>query len=1076
MKLKKVLILLLTNKWRKGELLKSLMEILMETSDQGAYKRPNHWIVQRIFLYVSFVIRQLISYLPWCGRVFSYESMSTWAEKHMFRNPDLRKMFEHKCDKIELLPQSANHTHAKAASLRTSVNIKLVELARGAGFRPYVVSYSNSDHNMGLAGSRSFYWAKDLSIPSRIDEIKDQDCLIFIDVDYYADMNEYLKMFKPMLIYTLYPKALTCQDENLGHAYCIADNCVYYTVRGGATYAHRLWNYKSDVVSIVDDYGSLLTYDVTQKEIDGYPDRRIIFLMPRTSTPWPCYHHVAYEDGLNYREFKFGPVNVSYEHITDEVSLGMNYTVHSVEMPAKMFVAIHHKLQKKKTTTPTLPDIETMLIHEASLQTENVKKSKDSRSKIELRIKEAETNKEYRLLKELRRQLKDHKEVKFPVYLVNPKITAALLDQIFPWVMYLPDNVVTTSTIPTTFAALGPQVYDENKPVADLITTPLVSNPATAPAKNMNNDLSAIQGRVTKYINYTTPSVQIKTLVDDFVKAVVPVEGIVRCYDVEEVLEIQNKAAQKARANMVFDSLGVSPENGLSSFLKGEAYADPNDPRIITQMKAAFTIMMSAITIPFKKEILKQHQWYGPGKTPDELMNIISGMATNGFVDTDYTRFDGTISQWLQMEVVKVCYLRGLQPMFRQEFSLMFDKIFKHHCKSQSGVKYEAGPGTRSGSPTTTDGNTIINAFCVYVSLRDLGYRHDEAWKRLGIYAGDDGLTPLIDGLQDSIKRNTSEMGLEVKIEEHGPNQPVPFLGRIIPRPMTNRDSYQDPKRTLPKLHLTFNKQVSIKQAAYNKAQGYIVTDSMTPIISTWATKVIQLSGCVEVENMRHDEQYRISNAWPQIDRDLIRTDYARYMGIQLSDIEVQEVAISDVLGDFPLKMPVIWENEPKYKLDHNNGYEVVSHSGNRVINTNTNIPTCLKTHKNYKPHTPSGKKVEAITSTVRSKNTTQNIVSGKGAGPENQEAPLLKPCLKSSESTASNKQSSENSKESQAIRKDSRKEQEQCSEKPLDTPIRSRTKTRNLVKRNRREKPSPPRTKKRVSPAMKTSSSAVNK
>ena len=93
------------------------------------------------------------------------------------------------------------------------------------------------------------------------------------------------------------------------------------------------------------------------------------------------------------------------------------------------------------------------------------------------------------------------------------------------------------------------------------------------------------------------------------------------------------------------------------------------------------------------------------------------------------------------------------------------------------------------------------------------------------------------------------------------------YLGRVFIDPLTSSDSFQDPRRFLPKLHLSANTQVSLEQAMYNKAIGYLVTDPLTPILSDWAQRQIELSGLTTPLRLTMDEYFKTTNAWPQEDK-----------------------------------------------------------------------------------------------------------------------------------------------------------------------------------------------------------------
>jgi len=257
----------------------------------------------------------------------------------------------------------------------------------------------------------------------------------------------------------------------------------------------------------------------------------------------------------------------------------------------------------------------------------------------------------------------------------------------------------------------------------------------------------------------------------------------------------------------------------LKSFVKNEAYSVPNDPRVITTNSTALTLRMSAFTYAMKEDILKKLPFYGPCKTPLEVHERIRLIGQEGLLESDYNRFDGSISKYLQ-DLVNAIYLRWLNDgPDAVEWVVLFQQVFVQKATTKHGVKYKPGFGTRSGSPITTDGNTLINAFISYSALREMGKTKDEAWSLLGLYTGDDGLNRNIPGLEAAMKMAVAALGLSIDIVSSVPDSSIKFAGRCFPRPLTSLSSHQDVKRTLVKLHISGNKGVSRELAAYNSCR-----------------------------------------------------------------------------------------------------------------------------------------------------------------------------------------------------------------------------------------------------------------
>lgn len=136
------------------------------------------------------------------------------------------------------------------------------------------------------------------------------------------------------------------------------------------------------------------------------------------------------------------------------------------------------------------------------------------------------------------------------------------------------------------------------------------------------------------------------------------------------------------------------------------------------------------------------------------------------------------------------------------------------------------------------------------------------------------------------------------------------FLGRYFIDPTTSSDSFADPMRTISKLHASANKSVTPAQGAANKAHGYITTDHNTPIIGTWASRVIDITK-LKFKNGTGEEQYKCSNAWPQRDRGAIVQAMATVLGITVEELIEKDLAVKAVTGLD--QFPILFDTEYKH-------------------------------------------------------------------------------------------------------------------------------------------------------------------
>jgi len=827
------------------------------------------------------------------SRTMGIREASEIVSTYKFTPSDLREQLDHPLRSLPKIKKIYNHTHPTSANERTSANLFLCDVARQAGYDPYVVSMSSSDQRNKERGCKYYYWPKDLTSEYQDDEIKLNDCLIFIDVDFHCDMNRYLQLFKPMLLYTLVPEKAAYHDDE--HSYTIKDDVIKYFVRGGAQYEHKVWDYSGDTITTLDEQNNLLTYHLSQHKIEGSPNRRLISILPACMVYSPAWMTMPFSiTGLKRKRITQNGVNILYDNVQQLLSISKNDSAEEITISPRLFRAIKHRLETKSGDGPNIGDIENFLFSE-------------------------------------RKALKYAEGIEID----NIKVEASLLHEMYNIPLSYIPNVVATNEIRTFYQPTAPLVTVDPKDPTLLLTTPMVTNPSLFAAKSLNSEMAAIDGRVKKVMNNTKPPREYQLFAKEFVERLVQHRHVGIPWNLDQVIAQQNRPLQRGRTARVLHELGLGNKNQLKSFNKMEAYNGTNDPRIITTMSPHLTIQMSAYTYPFKDDVLKPQHWYGPGKSPEKSIKRIQRTVTDGAIMTDYSRFDGSISSWLYNNVVRNAYMRWIEPNSAPLFLRYFKQVFQTSGTTALGHKYDAGPGTRSGSPITTDANTMINAFITFASLRQMGFSIEDAWLKMGIYSGDDGLNNLVPGLDEQILRTSHLLGLTVELTTSFKDEEITYLGRIFPRPLSSRTSYQDIKRTLPKLHITSRKPMSREQAAVNRAHGYLVTDSMTPLVANWCNKVLDLNPDLKLKNPSNEELYKIETGpWPQfeVDLDLVSDSICSKLNITHDELAARCNAINAVenMDTFP----IVWDNPVENKLQSLVNGEITT--GRRVTYTDT--------------------------------------------------------------------------------------------------------------------------------------------
>lgn len=117
----------------------------------------------------------------------------------------------------------------------------------------------------------------------------------------------------------------------------------------------------------------------------------------------------------------------------------------------------------------------------------------------------------------------------------------------------------------------------------------------------------------------------------------------------------------------------------------------------------------------------------------------------------------------------------------------------------------------------------------------------ERAWKQLGLYGGDDGLTAYPD--PDVAERVMRELDLKFKCEVKAVGETIGFLGRTYLDPWTHEQSHHDILRAVAKLHFsaTNENNATVEQMLWRKAVSVFVTDRNTPILGEWSRKVLDI-------------------------------------------------------------------------------------------------------------------------------------------------------------------------------------------------------------------------------------------
>jgi hypothetical protein len=361
----------------------------------------------------------------------------------------------------------------------------------------------------------------------------------------------------------------------------------------------------------------------------------------------------------------------------------------------------------------------------------------------------------------------------------------------------------------------------------------------------------------------------------------------------------------------------------IASFQKGEAYGKITDPRNISNVSTNHKLTYSSYTYVLADH-LKKMPWYAFGLNPRKLghrMNQVCRGARS-VLPSDFSRFDGSLSKPLR-DFERSILARFFNPVHHDEVLQMHERQVKCRGYTKFGVGYDIGYSRLSGSPDTALFNSLINALIAYTAYRVMGKEPQAAYDSLGLYGGDDGLSP--DMSVDAYSYVCKKYGLKFTGEpvEHGP---VTFLGRTYHCPWADCSSTIDMPRCLSKLHFTVSNEQDVAVIMYRKALSLQFTDPHTPLLGSWARNVIRVSGQTIRKNKLkkilgnpgkcedyswYYREYSNGDGFIQPPRDLVFDTLAR----ELESDDIRErVERLESQFDQATSLEDLWPSEPIYE------------------------------------------------------------------------------------------------------------------------------------------------------------------
>lgn len=777
-----------------------------------------------------------------------------------------------------------NHSHPVAAADRSTATFFMERVAQDLGLTAFFIQRSRNDEKQGRAGSREYYWSKDVNVePSMLKEPKNP-LYCFVDVDQYVDMTNFLVTRNaPTLIYTFQPSQVSRVSENYSYTFNSKDECCY-VVTGGATYTHQIWNYSTDNLTVRTNYGDVLsgisTYLVDRRSTSD--DHELIMLTP--TGHWnglSALLHSCLLSGNALNRLKLSTPN-GFLRLTTKSIDGIKVSTGKVDH----FLSV---------TVPVSVDEAIAGISRTS--------------KYELTLPQVQS------------YVPGDKDYSVPLLEYHRSKTLHKSDYVCP----VPESVRRYQFQPNNFDPAA-------RPTLKAFMNPLVHG-AFAPDRCKSNEEECINERITKVKPSTlTMSPFLSRCMNEFVQFLIPVPGKLHPTDYDEILDRQNRPAQR---QLFWRSFGVKPKRLVQMFLKAEPYGNIKPPRPISTINSTDKREYSRYMYALEK-VFKSAPWYAFGMTPQDIAQRVADVLkdANFATPTDYSKFDGHGSN-LMRDLERRILFRAFDPQYHPEIGDLHSSQFCLEAYGMFSSWYQTDFTRASGSPETSLFNTAFNAFIAYFAKRltkQFGKNLDPevCYNSLGIYGGDDGLSTGIEATVYSRAAKLLGQELTIEVIPRGAKG-IKFLARVYsPEVWQGRvDNCCDINRQLAKFHTTVNlpNNVTPIMKLAEKVRAYSLTDANTPIIGEFCEKFISLYGEIKMEeptkamrtwlsNFDMDKQYRNNKAdWltDYVASALPEFDYPRFKN-WLDNVTSPEDMLSPPLCMDPIpaetKNPVVVDGE----------------------------------------------------------------------------------------------------------------------------------------------------------------------
>nr|APG76593.1 hypothetical protein [Wenling noda-like virus 4] len=764
--------------------------------------------------------------------------------------------------------------HPRSGSARDTARLLIDGFITANGF--HKMEISPAPRHLSEDDVVVHYSPSDLRNQVSEGKLYDDSVVVGIDVDYYVDDWEQLLGYgHPAIFYTFSPLSVSGRDGECN--FRIIDNVVHYEVDGGESWCHKLWNWTRAGSEFIETLEPLTTWRAKLNYL-ATGKRKVV------------YHRICHA-----RPFKDAPHRALVWLIPE--SSCERYMEEPVNIVTK-------PLRRMNFKSPRNPEWNELVYNTTDKAMISIGRAGEDAS-IAIPKEECDVLLGVGCVQSVSSRMINwgYKPGCREISLFNQ--------------YYSKTNVVNHGTErlsrPIVPRPHWPVSSNEEKPETRFraISKPILADESAVPQiKSEETFKQTVDVRVTRPKNrIETPPAKYASLAKEFIELVVPETGIGSPYSDADTLKMLDKKSQRLANATIADTMDIKPRSLLSSFVKSEPTMKAG--RLIQSMDdPRYLFRLSQYTLAFRDDVLHKFRWFIPGSTPTKIASRIQEYVSeiDSPLEGDFSNFDGTVSRWLQTNVMNAVILRWVNVSQRDEARELLTNLIVTRAKSKRfNTYYDPGVGVKSGSPTTCDLNTVLNAFVQYCAVRLTTPTLDKAaaFRKIGLAFGDDSLFD--ETYTAEYQRAAERLGLCLKTPAFDPDKGVTFLARVYPDPWRTKTSFQDPERTLRKIHITArDPNVPLCDAAFDRVEGYLQTDTYTPIISAycrlvkkWAEPLIVSHAKRKERQDRNEFNYWLKStgeAWPQDENDvtLMTNCLAHRIGITAERVQELDKSLRD--------------------------------------------------------------------------------------------------------------------------------------------------------------------------------------